>query len=244
MTRDLGGGGSRRGASARERQRVIDALCEHYAQDRLDLPEFERRLDRAHRVAEAGELEALVSDLPALAPPDPPAGRPARRARPEEGEDARALSVPDGVGRAPASRVPDSQIEFAFWSGRTRSGSWVPARSIRAVAFMGGVDLDFREALFGPDPVEVHVLAIMGGVEIIVPPGVHVDTRGMALLGGFDEQLEGIGPVPDGAPVLRVTGLALMGGVEVVWRLPGESPRDARRRRKAEARRRLEEGRR
>ena len=36
------------------------------------------------------------------------------------------------------------------------------------------------------------------------------------------------------APVIRVTGLAILGGVGVKVRLPGESARDARLRRKAE----------
>jgi hypothetical protein len=38
------------------------------------------------------------------------------------------------------------------------------------------------------------------------------------------------------APLLRVTGLALMGGVQIEMRLPGESQRDARKRRRRERR--------
>jgi hypothetical protein len=230
---------SGRSASARGRQQVIDALCEHYARDNLELGEFERRLDRANRASREEELRDLVSDLPALQPPEgssPPA--------PEPRSGSESLPVPQGAGRADPARVPDSQFEFAVWSGRSRTGSWVPARTIRAVAFMGGVELDFREALFGPEEVRVHAVAVMGGIEIIVPPHVHVDVSGFALLGGFEEQLEGGGEVLADAPTVRVTGAAVLGGVEIVTRLPGESSAQARRRRKSEARRLRDERRR
>lgn len=235
-----------RSPSGADRQRIIDALCEHYAQDHLEVGEFERRLDRAHRISRRDELEALVSDLPTLsASPTSEPGRPsadvARRSKDQEDPGAEVV-VPAGAGRVPASRVPESQFEFAFWSGRQRSGSWIPARSIRAAAFMGSVELDFREALFGPGETRIHVVAVMGGVEIVVPPGIHVEADGLALIGAFEEKLGGGGDIPDNAPTLRITGFALMGGVEVVSRLPGESPRDARRRLKAESRRRLEGG--
>ncbi len=245
MSDGQGGERGARGPSGADRQRIIDVLCEHYAQDHLEVGEFEHRLDRAHRISRREELEALVSDLPALSrPPAPEPGRSSEVARGsgDQGEPGGEVVVPAGAGRVPASRVPDSQWEFAFWSGRARSGSWIPARSIRAAALMGSVELDFREALFGPGETRIHVVAIMGGVEIIVPPGIHVEADGLALIGAFEEKLGGGGDLADNAPTLRITGFALMGGVEVVSRLPGESPRDARRRLKAESRRRLEGG--
>lgn len=242
--------GEDRAASSAERQRVIDLLCDHYAQDRLELAEFERRLDRAHRARAQGELDALLADLPALDKDGTAVARPGRDrpesgaavARGSEGSARPAAGTGSDLVHVPASRVPESQFEFAMWSGRTRAGAWIPARTIRAVAFMGGVELDFREAQFGPDEIRVHVAAFMGGVDIIVPPGVHVDTRGFAFLGGFDENLEGGGAASPDAPTVRISGFALMGGVDVVSRLPGESARQARQRLKEERRRRLESG--
>lgn len=216
--------------STARRQRVIDALCDHYAEDRLELHEFERRLDRAHQVRSVRELDKLLDDLPAL-------GSGAAKEL-ELHEEA----SPGGQSRVPASRVSESQFEFAIWSGRSRAGNWIPARKIRVVACMGGVELDFREALFGVEEVRVHVASILGGVEIIVPPGVHVATGGFAFMGAFEEKLAGAGPIPPDAPTIRITGFALMGGVEVTSRLPGETARQARRRLKDEARRRLESG--
>lgn len=236
--------------SSAQRQRVIDALCEHYAQDRLGLAEFERRLDRANRASVGSELAELLADLPSLSGPAPVQAGEAgsnpdtsRRARSGEGGSGRALSVPPGSGQVAAHRIPDSQFEFAVWSGRSRSGSWVPARTIRAVAFMGGVELDLREALFGPGEIRIHCAAFMGGIEVIVPPGVHVDAGGFAVMGGFEEELSGAGEISDTAPTVRVTGFAVLGAVEIHCRLPGESARQARRRRKADDQKRLKRAR-
>jgi hypothetical protein len=85
----------------------------------------------------------------------------------------------------------------------------------------------------------------MGGAEIIVPPGLTVESDGIAILGGF-EHLEDVAVKEDpAAPVLRLKGLALMGGVDVNIRYPGESARDAKKRLKERRReqRRLRRGR-
>jgi hypothetical protein len=73
----------------------------------------------------------------------------------------------------------------------------------------------------------------MGGIEVIVPPDVIVETSGMGLLGGFEHVATEADP-QEGAPVIRLTGVAFMGGVEVTVRYPGESEKEARQRRKLE----------
>ena len=106
-----------------------------------------------------------------------------------------------------------------------------------AVALMGGVELDFREAAFGPGVTEVTVFALWGGVDIVVPPGLQVECSGAGILGGFERTPDELADasaasLDPGSPVLRVNGVALMGGVDVSTRLPGERERDAARRRK------------
>ena len=101
---------------------------------------------------------------------------------------------------------------------------------------MGGAELDFREAALAPGVTEVKVFSLLGGVEVIVPPGLNVECRGIALLGGFEHLADAeMHPDPH-APTLRITGLALMGGVHVSVRHSGETSSDARRRRKLERR--------
>ena len=71
-----------------------------------------------------------------------------------------------------------------------------------------------------------------------------VETHGFGFRGGFEGvDQAGVDTDPD-APRLVIRGLAIMGGVEVTVRLPGETARDARQRRKLarKERRRLRQG--
>ena len=44
------------------RQKAIDALCEHFANDALTVEEFERRVDQAHKAETTVELQKLLAD--------------------------------------------------------------------------------------------------------------------------------------------------------------------------------------
>jgi hypothetical protein len=198
------------------RERIIEDLCRHFAEDRLELFEFEQRLDAAQVASSVTELQRLTADLPAL----------------------RAASVPAAASRAvPASATPFlRRFVVAVLSGVDKRGDWSPPRHLRVLALMGGVELDFRDVALPPGVTEVTVLGTMAGVDVIVPPELAVECHGLAIMGAFEHQERSSRAGAPDAPVLRVGGFVLMGAVEVQVRLPGESARDAARRRKEHAR--------
>jgi hypothetical protein len=201
-----------------QRDLTIQRLCDHFAADHLQAEELEQLIDKAQQAKTVAELEALLQQLPALSQSAHPAPQIA-----DPGE------------------VEESQLIIALMGGAERRGSWMPARTIRVIAFMGGAMLDFREVRLPRGVTDVQVMAAMGGVEIIVPPGLAVSSDGTGIMGGFEH----IGDTPAGprdpqAPLLRVRGVALMGGVEITERNPGETAGDARRRRSADRRARRE----
>jgi Flp pilus assembly protein TadB len=55
-----------------DRERVAGRLRESHAEGRLDLTEFQQRLERCYEAKTVGQLRELVKDLPR---PEPPAGR-------------------------------------------------------------------------------------------------------------------------------------------------------------------------
>lgn len=197
------------------RQSVIAQLAEHFSVDNLSVEALEERLDRAHQAATLDELRALVSDLPVVHAGAPPVAAPRTYVSPATGE-----------------HVSERQVIVGIMGGAEKKGVWTPARQTFVLALMGGVELDFREARLPPGVTEINVFAIMGGAEIIVPPGVHVDLNGFALMGGFGQCGYAPPPTDPNAPVLRIGGFALMGGVDVSIRYPGERPKDARQREK------------
>jgi len=191
--------------SPASKERVVQDLAEHFAQDRLTLPEYERRVELAYRAGSADALRDLTRDLA----PMPPV-----RVAPEAPLSARV----DTQSRLPVR----TKNFFALMSGVIRRGNWlVPAKS-RAVAFMGGVSLDLREATLTAPVTDIYIFAMMGGVEIIVPPDVRLESDGFAIMGGFEDQLKEPASRDPNAPLVRVRGLAIMGGVEARVAAPGE----------------------
>jgi cell wall-active antibiotic response 4TMS protein YvqF/uncharacterized protein DUF1707 len=201
-----------------ERERVIQALCSHYANDNLSTQELEARFDLAYKAATSDDLQALVGNLPPL----PPIAV-TRTAR---------ISTPF-YGIAPAGEAAPERRTLALMSEVKKVGEWIPARRNVVHAIMGSAELDLREALLSQGEIEIVATAIMGEVKIIVPPGLRVECDGTAIMGEFKELHSAVGEDPT-APLVRIHGMALMGSVTVTTRLPGESALAAWRRRKRE----------
>ena len=180
------------------REQVVQDLAEHFAQDRLTMPEYERRVELAYRASSADALRDLTSDLALPAP--------VRFAQPS------TLAAAD---QSRVARLGTKAKNFlAVMSGVVRRGTWTVPSRIRAFAWMGGIGLDLREATLTAPVTDIWVFAFMGGVEIIVPPDVRLEIDGFANKGGFEDQLKEASSKDPNAPLIRVHGLAIMGGVE------------------------------
>ena len=210
-------------ATNREKQNAVDRLRAHYVRDDIDVEQYESMLDQAWGATERADLERLFARLPVISVADTGTDVVAREAAPLA---------------ARAGDVQEFGFQVAILSGSDRKGSWVPPRKMNTLALMGGAGLDYREARFGPGVTEVTILAMMGGVDVIVPPGITVETHGMGIMGGFDSYSQTVDSDDPLAPVLRIRGLAIMGGVEVRMLHPGETTRDGRRRVREERKRR------
>jgi hypothetical protein len=200
---------------AAERDRVVQALSAHFAQDRLTLTEFQQRLERAYDLSAIDQLRSLIADLPALAMHAGPEG-----------------AVAAGPILVPSSDVPARGAIFAVMGGHERSGSWIVPRQLKVFVLMGGGEIDLREARFGAGVTEIEIFVMMGGINVIVPPGVRVESIGAAFMGGFELKAGDATALSPAHPVVRLSGLAIMGGVETETRLPGESAKEAKRRRR------------
>ncbi|MFJ8859483.1 DUF1707 domain-containing protein [Streptomyces sp. NPDC102451] len=193
-------------ASDAERERVAETLREAVAEGRLEMDEFEQRLDATFKARTHGELVPLVRDLPVPGGVvQPVTGAVAER----KGSSA---NWPARIGG-----TPTSSGAFAFWGGFNRKGRWTVGPKFTAFAMWGGGEIDLREANFAERDVVIRCFTIMGGMQVTVPPDLNVQVSGLGIMGGFgehsklDDEPE---PAPD-APRVKVTGFALMGGVGV-----------------------------
>ena len=179
-----------------EREAVIDVLRHHTGEGRLTLDEFSDRVGEVYAARTAGDLEQVTIDLPE--PAAPPSSM---------------LPAP------PPRRRKAVRFTMSIMGGNSRKGRWrVPSRTA-AFALMGGMELDLRKAEFEGDEINITAVAVMGGIDIIVPDGVEVELNGLAIMGGKDCRVrpQNLGPA---APLVRVRALAVMGGVTVRTKTP------------------------
>jgi hypothetical protein len=199
-------------ASDADRERVANVLREAAGDGRLTMDELDERLDAVYAAKTYAELEPITHDLPDSGAAYVPSTSPA------------AALDPDRFGGEPTSHGA-----VAILGGFTRRGDWVVPKEFTAFMLMGGGEIDLREARFAEREVSIHIVAIMGGCEIIVPEDATVRVTGIGVMGAFDHTGSGTG-TPDG-PVITVNGVAFMGGVDVKRRPTTEALRDGQQRR-------------
>jgi Domain of unknown function (DUF1707)/Cell wall-active antibiotics response 4TMS YvqF len=173
------------------RERVVELLTRHFANDDLTEAELETRLQRVYAATASLELDAIVADLPAL---------------PES----------EALPTRPRERV-GSQIT-ALFSGQEQKLTGMVPREVRLRARLGYVELDLTQAAFEPGLTIIDVRAFMGYVQVRFPPGVQVESTGRALFGFFSLRPGGSGTEhpADAASVVRITGRAALGFAECV----------------------------
>jgi hypothetical protein len=182
-------------ASDADRERTAEVLREAAGDGRLTMDELDERLDAVYAAKTYAELEPITHDLP------------------ESSSNYVPAAAAAGADPARFGGEPTSQMGVAILGGFTRKGDWVVPKDFNAICFMGGGEIDLREARFAEREVTIHVVAIMGGLEIIVPEDATVRVTGVGIMGAFDHTNAGTGT--PGGPVITVNGVAIMGGVSV-----------------------------
>jgi hypothetical protein len=171
-----------------ERERVIARLSEAFAQDQLEVEEFERRVSLAYEARATAALVRLTRDLPAAAAP------PALRDEPP----AQIASVLSSVVRRGPSVVP-RRLELRSWAGNLEL-------DLREAAFSSGVTEIAVDVVLGnvelrlPHGVEVEntTRAILASFEARHPG-----------------RPQGAPPLVSPRAVLRFTGRVVLGNVTV-----------------------------
>ena len=179
------------------REAAVARLSAAFAYDVLPMEEFERRVGEVYRVATPGDLAELLGDLP----PD-------------------AAAEHSVAGRALVPAQPIGGRIGALFSNVERSGRLsVPSR-LRIRAVFGNVELDLRDAEFGPGLTEISVDAVFGNVEVRLPANVAVEDDGESILGSFVVRVAARAEwslahsLAHSLATVRITGRALLGNVE------------------------------
>ena len=195
-----------------DRHQVAEVLREAAGEGRIDFEELDERLEATYAARTYADLVPITLDLPAQP----------------------TTSLPVGSAASPPSPVvsggPAEEKHLAIMGGLDRKGVWTVPAHLTVTCFMGGADLDLRQAQFAAREVVITVNAVMGGADIKVNPHTHVIMEGTGIMGGYSGPSDKTPPELDAnSPVVRIRGFAVMGGVSVSRRpAPGEKGKQLR----------------
>ena len=179
-----------------DRDRAAEVLREAHAQGRITVDELDERLTSVYSAKTFADLVPVTRDLPAV------------------GQAAAAASAAPARSRIGGSpKTARFSKSLAILGGAARDGAWVVPPEYTAIATLGGIKLDMSESTFaGPETV-IKAYAVLGGMEITVPDDAEVEVGVVGIMGGVDHG--GEGPGASGGPLIRIVGVAVMGGIEV-----------------------------
>ena len=129
-------------------------------------------------------------------------------ARPAAKTSPRSLIIPPEL-------VPERAGTVGFLGNQTRRGDWLLPRVLRVVSFLGSVEIDLTRARVGPGTSRIEVRALLGHVEIIVPPELRVECDGSAVLANFEADTKAQHALPPDAPLISIGGMSFLANVEV-----------------------------
>ena len=205
-------------ASDADRERVAGLLRDAFAEGRLSPVEHEERLADVYRAATYGELVPVLHDLPVppgtLAVPGATGGDVVS----VSGLPAGSTGAPGTVVLAPEQARNGETSMAAIFGGVERKGRWIVAPKLNLTCVFGSGLLDLTNVVLTSQETEINANCVFGGIEMTVPDGVAVQIETTAIFGGADAP-RGEAPLP-GAPVLRITGAVVFGGITV--KRPGQ----------------------
>ena len=180
---------------AAARERAIELLSEHFANDRLTMDELDQRLERAYAATSLAQLHALTADLQDARPTP---------TRADEPQQSLALD-----------RMEESARIVAIFSETKRGGLWAVPSYLDVKATMSNLTLDLRSARLSPGLTDVHVNAVLASVQIILPPGVRVIESVRAFMASVTDDSYSVLTSDPSVPVIRLSGRAFMAEVKV-----------------------------
>jgi hypothetical protein len=184
---------SRLRASDADRDRAAAVINHAMAEGRLTADEHSERLDAIYAARTHADIVPLIDDLPGQALAAPAA--------------APSTAQLDRTGRI--DRIK------AIFGGASRKGRWQAEPQMDIVTVFGGVELDFRDAVLPGREITINAVVVFGGLDITIPPEMRVIDAGSAIMGGRDVAGETAESAQPDAPVLRITGACVFGGVDV-----------------------------
>jgi hypothetical protein len=185
------------------RDRTIEELSTRFASDDLSLEELDARLELAYKAKTIEQLQLLTADF----------------VRPAQSIVPPALESRNWP--APSTTALEHDSIVAVMSDTKRQGLWAVPQHLDVFALMSNATIDLSRASLPAGIIDIRIRSTMSSMTIILPPGVRVASRVHNVMSSVStaDELDQTAPIA-GAPVIRLSGWALMSDLKTVvrWR--------------------------
>ncbi len=194
------------------RDQALDRITDAFANNTLSLEEYELKAELIQKARLVSEIREQIADLPrpAARQAESPAARadarPSRTFRP----------IPAGLDLIPVEEKTGSpEFSLCIMGDRKLAGDWLNADQATSFTLMGSTTLDLRNTVLPPGRLKIDAMAIMGEIQIIVPPGLPVKMSAFPFMGEATVKGSVEQRIVPGMPWVDVSGIALMGSIVV-----------------------------
>ncbi|MFO7729663.1 MAG: LiaF-related protein [Spirochaetia bacterium] len=143
------------------RDKIVRRLETAYADNKLELEEYEKRLDQAYRADFIEDLEMIVHDFPGG---QQPVNRDIDQSYSEGDDDTKVTLIGD-----------QHLTEEDFTN-----------KKVQSLSILGDVNIDIRRFRNYEEPIRIKIFSVIGDTRIIIPRGMKVKNRFKSLLGDYE----------------------------------------------------------
>ncbi len=178
------------------REETVDKLIVNYSHAIISAEAFERRLDQAMATNLHEELIDLVKDLPI-----------------EVDSSYDAKKERSFTPNYDANKSSDEDKLISILGSNVRQGQWLVPKKITVIDVVGSAKIDFTDAVFQHQQVEINVINVLGSLDIFVPEDVNVTSKMFNIIGSAENRAPSMAGRQ--APQITITGWSVLGSLEV-----------------------------
>jgi len=112
--------------------------------------------------------------------------------------------------------VSDDSIDittvFAGANEKIHSNNFVGGS---CTTIFGGATIDLRNSQITPNGASLELTAVFGGVELIVPDDIRIQTVGTPILGALDNKSRTAQDINEIVPLLKINYFVMFGGIDI-----------------------------
>ncbi len=139
------------------RDKIIRRLETAYADNKLELDEYEKRLELAYRAEYIEDLEKIVHDFPGL-------------------QQSTSREIDTDI---------DKDTKITIFGDQHLSAEDFNNKKVQSLSILGDVNIDIRRFRNYEEPIRIKISSFIGDTRIIIPRGMKVRNHLKSLLGDY-----------------------------------------------------------